>query len=72
MLYTDDLRLEKFGNHLRELRINKGVTVRDIYLKTNIDITTLSRLENGLIKFWLNCTHSITHRSDYFCDSCTT
>ena len=50
MLYTDDLRLEKFGNYLRELRINKGVTVRDIYLKTNIDITTLSRLENGLIK----------------------
>ena len=50
MLYTDDLRLEKFGNYLRELRINKGVTVRDIYLKTKIDITTLSRLENGLIK----------------------
>ena len=50
MLYTDDLRLEKFGNYLRELRINKGVTVRDIYLKTKIDINTLSRLENGLIK----------------------
>ena len=50
MLYTDDLRLEKFGNYLRELRINKGVTVRDIYLKTKIHITTLSRLENGLIK----------------------
>ena len=50
MLYIDDLRLEKFGNYLRELRINKGVTVRDIYLKTKIDITTLSRLENGLIK----------------------
>ena len=50
MLYTDDLRLEKFGNYLKELRINKGVTVRDIFLKTKIDITTLSRLENGLIK----------------------
>ena len=50
MLYTDDLKLVKFGNYLKELRINKGVTVRDIQSKTKIDISTLNKLENGLIK----------------------
>lgn len=50
MFYTDDIKLEKFGNYLKELRINKGVTVREIYSKTKIDISTLNKLESGLIK----------------------
>lgn len=41
--------MDKVGKYLKDLRLGKGLTIREVVLMTGseIDMTTVSRIENG-------------------------
>ena len=39
--------LEVFGTHLRKIRKNKGISIREMELEGDIDRRRLSKIENG-------------------------
>ena len=50
MFFIKDELIVDFANLLKKMRIEKGVTTQDVSDKTDIDISTLNKLERGLIK----------------------
>ena len=43
----DKLRLEKFGEHLKKLRIKKGLSIRELSSLCDVDYGKISKLENN-------------------------
>jgi len=43
------MKAGEFGTRLRELRIQAGLTQRDLSEKVNVDFTYLSKIENGVL-----------------------
>ena len=41
----------KFGNRLRELRQKKGMTLRELAEKVNVDFSYLSKIENNKLEY---------------------
>ena len=50
MFFIKDELIVDFANLLKRMRVEKGVTTQDVSDKTDIDISTLNKLERGLIK----------------------
>ena len=50
MFYVDDNILVQFGNILRDLRVSANKSLREVSMDTKIDITTLNRMEQGLVQ----------------------
>ena len=50
MFYTDDNILVQFGNILKDLRVSSDRSLREVSMETKIDITTLNRMEQGLVQ----------------------
>ena len=50
MFFIIDELIVDFANLLKRMRIEKGVTTQDVSDKTDIDISTLNKLERGLVK----------------------
>lgn len=46
---SDKKALLKFGNHLRQLREDKGMSLRDLSYSCNIDNSKISKIEQGKI-----------------------
>ena len=51
----DEKVLKKFGNHVKQLRIQAGLTQANLANDMNIEISQLSRIERGLVNTSL-CT----------------
>jgi transcriptional regulator with XRE-family HTH domain len=45
----DKVLLQKFGAHLRQLRENKGLSLRELSYACNIDNSKISKIEQGKI-----------------------
>lgn len=45
--YRDEEAIKAFGNKVRELRINKGMTIEQFANEADIHVTQLSRIERG-------------------------
>ena len=50
MFLIDNIKAKQFGNALRQLRIEKELSFRDVDRISNVDIATISRLEEGNIQ----------------------
>lgn len=46
--YRHDKFLKQFGNNLRELRIQKGLTQEDLAFEAELDLTQIGRIERGV------------------------
>ena len=51
--YNFDISDEKFGEKTRELRKLLGLTMREVSAKTNVTISTISKIENGDMNCYL-------------------
>ena len=47
MTERDKKRLKKFGTHLRKLRKKKGLSVRELSSRCDVDYGKISKLENN-------------------------
>ena len=43
----DLLRLEKFGSHLKKVREKKGLSIRELASRCDVDYAKISKLENS-------------------------
>lgn len=50
---TSKLLLEKFGNHVRSIRVSKKLTYRKLATQCNIDFSNLRRIEQGKLNVTL-------------------
>lgn len=46
--YRHDKFLKQFGNNLRELRVQKGLTQEDLAFEAELDLTQIGRIERGV------------------------
>lgn len=56
MFLIDNIKAKQFGNALRQLRIEKDLSFRDVDRLSGVDISTINRLEEGRI-LRLNVKH---------------
>ncbi len=47
MKQKDALRLERFGSHLKKMRIKKGMSIRELSSRCDVDYAKISKLENN-------------------------
>jgi plasmid maintenance system antidote protein VapI len=47
MQEKDRIRLQKFGEHLKKLRLSKGVSIRELASLCDVDYGKISKLENN-------------------------
>ncbi|HQZ76314.1 MAG TPA: helix-turn-helix transcriptional regulator [Chitinophagaceae bacterium] len=47
MTERDKKRLKKFGTHLRKLRKKKGLSIRELSSRCDVDYGKISKLENN-------------------------
>lgn len=45
----DQKAIEKLGLNIREIRMNKGMTMVQLAEKCNVEYTTISKIERGLV-----------------------
>jgi transcriptional regulator with XRE-family HTH domain len=50
---SDKIALKKFGNNLRRLREEKGLTLRELSSACNIDYSNILKIEQGKINITL-------------------
>lgn len=50
---------EKFGKHLKKLREEKGISLNMLAYENDLNKSTLSRIENGLVDPKLSTLHKI-------------
>ncbi len=50
---SDKIALKKFGNNLRRLREEKGLTLRELSSSCNIDYSNILKIEQGKINITL-------------------
>ncbi len=43
----DKIRIGQFGIHLKELRINRGFSIRELAARCDVDFGKISKLENN-------------------------
>lgn len=55
----------ELGNRVRELRIGRGLTIRDLATKSSISVNTLSLIENGKTSPSVNTLHQIASALHY-------
>lgn len=46
--YCHDKFLKQFGNNLRTIRIQKGLTQEDLAFEAELDLTQIGRIERGV------------------------
>ncbi len=46
--YRHDKFLKQFGNNLRTIRIQKGLTQEDLAFEAELDLTQIGRIERGV------------------------
>ena len=47
MKEIDRIRLKKFGEHLKKLREERGLSVRELASRCDVDFSKISKLENN-------------------------
>jgi len=47
--YRDNILLNKFGVHLRNLRISKGFSQEELAYESDLDISQIGRIERGVV-----------------------
>jgi transcriptional regulator with XRE-family HTH domain len=55
----------ELGNRVRELRIGRGLTIRELATKSSISVNTLSLIENGKTSPSVNTLHQIASALHY-------
>jgi transcriptional regulator with XRE-family HTH domain len=45
----DEIQLKEFGEHLRRLRESKQLSQKDLAFEADIEVSQISRIENGVI-----------------------
>jgi transcriptional regulator with XRE-family HTH domain len=47
--YRDNILLNKFGVHLRNLRIRNGLSQEELAYESDLDISQIGRIERGVV-----------------------
>lgn len=47
--YRDNILLNNFGVHLRNLRISKGLSQEELAYESDLDISQIGRIERGVV-----------------------
>jgi transcriptional regulator with XRE-family HTH domain len=45
----DEIRLKEFGEHFRRIRKSKHFSQKDLAFEADIEVSQISRIENGII-----------------------